>query len=336
MNDDFLRAIPKAELHLHIEGTLEPELLFAIAERNRIALPHASVEALRAAYSFADLQSFLDLYYEGMSVLRFERDFFDLADAYFARARVAGIVHVEFFFDPQAHTGRGIAFETMLDGLWEAARTSQARHGISSRMIMCFLRDLPAADAMATLEAALPYGDRIIGVGLDSAERGNPPAKFQDVFARARAAGWHAVAHAGEEGPPAYITEALDVLKVERIDHGIRCLEDSAVVSRLVAERVPLTVCPLSNVALRAVDRIENHPMARMLAHGLHVTANSDDPAYFGGYVDDNLRALRDGLGMDAAAIVQLARNSFDASFLERAEIAAFQDAVTRAVESVA
>jgi adenosine deaminase len=336
VNDDFLRAIPKAELHLHIEGTLEPELLFAIAERNRVRIPYIDVEALRAAYAFADLQSFLNLYYAGMSVLRFERDFFELAEHYFARARVAGVAHVEFFFDPQAHTARGVPLETVLDGLWEAVRTSEARYGISSRMIMCFLRDLPAADAMATLEAALPYGDRIIGVGLDSAERGHPPAKFREVFARARAEGWHAVAHAGEEGPPSYITEALDVLKAERIDHGIRCLEDPAVVERLVAERVPLTVCPLSNVALRVVDRIGDHPMATMLASGLHVTANSDDPAYFGGYVDDNLCALRDGLGMGMSEVVTLARNSFDASFLPPAEISRYQAEVTRAVETYA
>ena len=313
------RTLPKAELHLHVEGTFEPELIFALAERNRVALPFPSVEALRRAYEFTDLQSFLDLYYAAMNVLRTERDFTELAEAYFARAGAQGVVHAEIFFDPQAHTARGIPFETVIDGLWAAVRESEQRHGISSKLIMCFLRDQSAASAMATLEAALPFGERIVAVGLDSAEVGHPPAKFQRVFERALAEGWKTVAHAGEEGPPAYVWEALDLLKVSRIDHGVRSLEDPALVARLRGERMPLTVCPLSNVKLRVFDTLRDHTLPRMLAEGLVATVNSDDPAYFGGYAGDNFAAVADALALAPSDLVTLARNSFEASFIDAA-----------------
>jgi adenosine deaminase len=308
MTDDFARDIPKAELHLHIEGTLEPELFFELAARNGLVTAHASVDVLRAAYAFDDLQSFLDLYYAGMAVLRTERDFFDLTDAYLRRARTAGVVHAEIFFDPQAHMARGLPFEVALDGIWEALRSSEATYGITTRLIMCFLRDRSPAEALAVLERALPFGDRISGVGLDSAEVGFPPHLF---------AGWHLVAHAGEEGPPAYVYEALDVLHVERIDHGVRSLEDPELVARLRDGRVPLTVCPLSNVRLRVVKRLADHPLGRMLEAGLCATINSDDPAYFGGYVDDNFAGVRSALGLDRGRTIELARNSFEASFLD-------------------
>jgi adenosine deaminase len=317
---DFLAALPKAELHVHIEGTLEPAFLLEAAERNRVRLPYASVQDVQAAYHFTNLQSFLDIYYAGMSVLQHESDFFELAEAYFRRARECGIVHVEFFFDPQAHVQRGVSLDIVVEGLWRAARTSEERYGMTSAMIMCFLRDRPAAEAMATLEAALPYGEHIVGVGLDSAERGHPPSTFADVFARARAEGWRTVAHAGEEGPPEYIRDALDLLHAERIDHGIRCLEDPALVERLRLSRTPLTVCPLSNVKLGAVARIEDHPIAAMLERGLYATVNSDDPAYFGGYLDENFRVLQDALHLERDACVTLARNSIGASFLTGAQ----------------
>jgi adenosine deaminase len=317
-------ALPKAELHLHIEGTFEPELIFALAERNRVRLPYASVDALRRAYEFSDLQSFLDLYYAGMAVLRTEADFAELAHAYLARARAQGVVHAEIFFDPQAHTARGVAFETVLDGLWCAVRESEARYGITSKLIMCFLRDRSAAAAMATLDQAVRYGERIVAVGLDSAEVGHPPAKFAQVFARARAEGWLTVAHAGEEGPPAYVWEALDLLKVARIDHGVRSLEDPRLVARLRDERIPLTVCPLSNVKLRVVDRLCDHPLRRMLDAGLVATVNSDDPAYFGGYVGDNYAQVAEALGLGDDALLTLARNSFEAAFLTAAERKAY------------
>jgi adenosine deaminase len=312
-------AIPKAELHLHIEGTLEPELIFALAERNRVTLPYPSVEALRRAYEFTDLQSFLDLYYAGMNVLRTEHDFAELADAYFVRAREQGVVHAEIFFDPQAHTARGVAFETVIDGLWSAVRESERRFGISSKLIMCFLRDRSAESAMTTLEQALPYGERIVGVGLDSAEVGHPPSKFARVFGRALAEGWKTVAHAGEEGPPAYVREALDVLKVSRVDHGVRSLEDPALVARLRRERIPLTVCPLSNVKLRVFDDLRRHTLGKMLDEGLVATVNSDDPAYFGGYVGDNFAAVAEALALTPNDVVTLARNSFEASFVDAA-----------------
>ncbi|MDT9690685.1 adenosine deaminase [Streptomyces sp. P9(2023)] len=309
--------LPKAELHLHIEGTLEPELAFALAARNGVTLPYADTEALREAYRFSDLQSFLDLYYGLMTVLRTAEDFTELADAYLARAAAQGVRHAEVFFDPQAHAVRGVPMGTVVEGLAAALDRAEERHGVSTRLIMCFLRDESAESALATLEAAKPYLDRITGVGLDSAEVGHPPSKFREVYAAADALGLRKVAHAGEEGPPAYIVEALDVLGVERIDHGLRCMEDPALVSRLVRDRVPLTLCPLSNVRLRAVDVLADHPLASMLAAGLMATVNSDDPAYFGGYVGDNFDAVRDALGVEREQLRTLARNSFEASFLE-------------------
>ncbi|MBH5334706.1 adenosine deaminase [Streptomyces pactum] len=309
--------MPKAELHLHIEGTLEPSLAFALAERNGVVLPFATEEELRAAYSFTDLQSFLDLYYALMAVLRTEDDFADLADAYLARARRQGVRHAEIFFDPQAHTARGVPVGTVVDGLTRALDAAPRRHGITTRLIMCFLRDEGPEAALATFESARPYLDRIAAVGLDSAEVGHPPAAFREVYRRAREAGLKCVAHAGEEGPPAYVWEALDVLGVDRVDHGVRSMEDPELVARLAADQVPLTVCPLSNLRLRVVDRLADHPLPAMLEAGLLVTVNSDDPAYFGGYVDDNFTAVRDALGLDAETLRTLARNSFRASFLD-------------------
>jgi adenosine deaminase len=309
--------LPKAELHLHIEGTLEPELAFALAARNGVELPYADTEELRKAYQFSDLQSFLDLYYELMTVLRTEQDFADLADAYLARAAEQGVRHAEIFFDPQAHAARGVEMGTVVEGLWRALGRSEAVHGVSTRLIMCFLRDESAESAMQTLEAARPHLDRIVGVGLDSAEVGHPPVKFREVYEAAAALGLRRVAHAGEEGPPSYIADALDVLGVERVDHGLRCVEDPALVERLVRDRVPLTVCPLSNVRLRTVDVLADHPLPAMLDAGLLCTVNSDDPAYFGGYVGDNFRAVQDALGLSRERLRELARNSFVASFLD-------------------
>ncbi|WP_042436908.1 adenosine deaminase [Streptacidiphilus albus] len=322
--------LPKAELHLHIEGTLEPELAFALAERNGIDLPYATPEELRSAYAFSDLQSFLNLYYQLTDVLRTEQDFTDLAEAYLVRAAAQGVRHAEIFFDPQAHTGRGVDLGTVVLGLSRALETSRERHGLSTGLILSFLRDLPAEDALKTLADAAPYLHLISAVGLDSAEVGHPPAKFAEVYAAAKEAGLRLVAHAGEEGPPAYIAEALDLLGVERIDHGIRCMEDPELVARLVAEQVPLTVCPFSNVRLRCVDRLEDHPLPAMLEAGLLVTVNSDDPSYFGGYVEDNYRGLRQALGLTDDQLRRLARNSFLASFVDdarRAELLAELDA---------
>ncbi|MFD5323066.1 adenosine deaminase [Streptomyces sp. NPDC127092] len=309
--------VPKAELHLHIEGTLEPELAFALAARNGVTLPYADTAALREAYRFSDLQSFLDLYYGVLAVLRTADDFTELADAYLARAARQGVRHAEIFFDPQAHIARGVPMGVVVEGLGAALDRAEERHGISTRLIMCFLRDEPAESAMATLDAAKPYLDRITGVGLDSAEVGHPPAKFREVYAEAARLGLRRVAHAGEEGPAEYIREALDVLGVERVDHGLRCLEDPSLVERLVRERVPLTLCPLSNVRLRAVDVLESHPLRSMLEAGLVATVNSDDPAYFGGYAGDNFDAVREALGLGPEDLRTLARNSFLASFLE-------------------
>ena len=309
--------LPKAELHLHIEGTLEPELAFDLAARNGVTLPYADTGALREAYRFEDLQSFLNLYYALMAVLRTERDFADLADAYLTRAAAQGVRHAEIFFDPQAHLARGVGMETVVEGLWRVLGDSERTHGVSTRLIMCFLRDESAESALRTLDAAKPFLDRITGVGLDSAEVGHPPARFREVYEAAAALGLRRVAHAGEEGPPEYITEALDVLGVERIDHGLRCLEDPALVARLVRERVPLTLCPLSNVRLRAVDVLERHPLRTMLDAGLLCTVNSDDPAYFGGYAEDNFAAVRSALGIGEEGLRELARNSFLAAFLE-------------------
>jgi len=315
--DATLRTLPKAELHLHIEGTLEPELLFELARRNRVDLPYADVEAVRAAYVFEDLQSFLDIYYAGCTVLQTERDFHALTRAYLGRAAGQGVRHAEIFFDPQTHTDRGIPFEVVLEGITAGLAEGERDLGVTWRLILCFLRHLSAEAAMATLETALPHRDVITAVGLDSSELGNPPSKFAAVFDRARAEGFLTVAHAGEEGPPAYITEALDLLHVRRVDHGVRCLEDDAVVDRLVAEQVPLTVCPMSNVKLRVFPDLAHHNVGRLLARGLCATINSDDPAYFGGYIGDNYAATAEALGLGRDEMVQVARNSFAASFLD-------------------
>lgn len=312
--------LPKAELHLHIEGTLEPELAFALAARNGVPLPYADTEELRTAYLFDDLQSFLDLYYALMAVLRTEDDFTELADAYLTRAAAQGVRHAEIFFDPQAHTARGVPIGAVIEGLGRALESSEEKHGISTQLIMCFLRDRSAESALETLEAAKPYLHRISAVGLDSAEVGHPPAKFREVYAAADALGLRKVAHAGEEGPPAYITEALDVLGVERVDHGLRCMEDPELVKRLVADRVPLTLCPLSNVRLRAIDTLEEHPLRAMMDAGLLCTVNSDDPAYFGGYVGDTFHAVHEALGLEREQLRTLARNSFEAAFLDHDE----------------
>ncbi|MEU2229749.1 adenosine deaminase [Streptomyces vietnamensis] len=309
--------LPKAELHLHIEGTLEPELAFALAARNGVTLPYADTDALREAYRFSDLQSFLDLYYNLMAVLRTAEDFTELADAYLERAAAQGVRHAEIFFDPQAHIARGIPIGVVIEGLGASLDRAEERYGISTRLILCFLRDESAESALATLEAAKPYLHRITGVGLDSAEVGHPPAKFREVYEEAARLGLRRVAHAGEEGPAAYVREALDVLGVERIDHGLRCMEDPSLVDRLARERIPLTVCPFSNVRLRVIDTLAEHPLRAMMSAGLLVTVNSDDPAYFGGYVGDNFDGIRDALGLTEDQLRELARNSFEASFLE-------------------
>lgn len=315
----FIRGLPKAELHLHIEGSLEPEQMFEFARRNGVSLPFANVEEVRAAYAFSNLQDFLDIYYQGMGVLITEQDFYDLTAAYLARAHADAVRHVEIFFDPQGHTARGVAFETVITGITRALDDAEARFGITSKLIMCFLRHLDEADAEATLDEAMPYLDRIDGVGLDSSEVGHPPAKFERVFARARDLGLKIVAHAGEEGPPEYVYEALDLLKVDRIDHGNRSLEDPALVARLAARGITLTVCPLSNLKLCVVDNIAAHPLKIMLDAGLHATVNSDDPSYFGGYVNANYQAVADALDLSKAELVTLARNSFTGSFLDDA-----------------
>ncbi|MFM2301590.1 MAG: hypothetical protein RLZZ84_1326 [Pseudomonadota bacterium] len=321
--DSLIVRLPKAELHLHIEGSLEPEMLFALAARNGVTIPFASVEQVRAAYSFSNLQDFLDIYYQGMAVLLTEQDFDDLTWAYLQRAAADNVRHVEIFFDPQGHTERGVAFETVLGGITRALARGDAQLGITHRLIMCFLRHLPEADAAATLDAALPYLDRIDGVGLDSSELGHPPAKFERVFARARALGLHVVAHAGEEGPPDYVREAIDLLEVERIDHGNRALEDPALAQRIAAAGLALTVCPLSNLRLCVIGDMTQSPVRRMLQLGMKVTINADDPAYFGGYINDNFRAVTAALGLSAGEIVQLAKNSFTGSFLPAAAAAA-------------
>jgi len=318
--DEFIRGLPKAELHLHIEGTLEPELMFEIARRNKVPLRFRSVDEVRRAYQFSNLQDFLDIYYEGAKVLLVERDFHDLTRAYLERAHADGVRHAEIFFDPQTHTGRGVAFETVVTGIRRALAEVEHELRMSSALILCFLRHLSAEAAAATLAEALPFRKWIAAVGLDSSEVGHPPHKFREVFDRAREAGFLTVAHAGEEGPPEYILEALDLLKARRIDHGVRCVEDPELVKRLVAERVPLTVCPLSNVKLRVFDTMGAHNLRRLLEQGVCVTINSDDPAYFGGYVAANFRAARDALGLTRDEIVTLARNSFLASFLSPVE----------------
>jgi adenosine deaminase len=326
----FIAGMPKAELHLHIEGTLEPELAFRLAQRNDVALPYPSVEALRAAYQFTDLQSFLDIYYAGASVLLQEQDFYDLTRAYLERAQADNVLHTEIFFDPQTHTARGVALATVIAGITRALEDAERQWGIGSRLIMCFLRHLNEAEAFATVDAALPFRELIVGVGLDSSERGHPPSKFERVFARCRELGWRVVAHAGEEGPAAYIVEALDLLKAERIDHGVRCVEDPALVERLAREQVPLTVCPLSNVKLRVFPDLSRHNLKQLLAAGLCATVNSDDPAYFGGYVNDNFIAVQEALNLSRDEVCRLASNSFRASFLGEADKQRFCAAVDR------
>jgi adenosine deaminase len=310
--------IPKAELHLHLEGTLEPATIFRFAERNRIRLPYADVDELAARYEFTDLGSFLDLYYANMATLLTAEDFADLTEAYLTRAAAGGVRHTEVFLDPQAHTARGVPLPVVLEGVSHTLDAAEHRHGVSTGLIITMLRDHSAESAMRTLDAILALGTPILGIGLDSAEVGNPPSKFVDVFAKARAAGLHVVAHAGEEGPPSYIWEALDLLRVERVDHGVRCLEDDALVERLATDRVPLTVCPLSNVHLKVVPELAAHPLPAMMRRGLHVTVNSDDPAYFGGYLDDNFDAISQSLGLGAADVETLARHSIEASFLSQ------------------
>ena len=327
----FVRALPKAELHLHIEGTLEPEMMFDLAARNGIDVPFASVEEVRAAYEFSDLQSFLDIYYQGAAVLVTEQDFFDLMYAYLERAAADGVRRAEIFFDPQTHTERGIDFSVFMDGFTRAIAVARDEWGISAALIMCFLRHLPGEAAVATWSEAEPYADLLIGVGLDSSEVGNPPEWFAEAYQLARDAGLHAVAHAGEEGPPAYIVGALDSLGSERIDHGVRSAEDPALVDRLVAEQIPLTMCPLSNVKLRVFDRLEDHNLKELLDRGVRVTINSDDPAYFGGYVLDNYVAIAEALDLSRDDVITLARNSIEATFLsadEKAALLAELDAV--------
>lgn len=317
---DFIRALPKAELHVHIEGTFEPELMFAIAQRNQVEIPYKSVEEVKQAYNFHNLQSFLDIYYAGANVLIQEQDFYDLAWAYFEKCAEDKVVHTEMFFDPQTHTDRGIAFSTVINGLQRACDDAKEKFGISSHLIMCFLRHLSEEAAFKTLEQALPYKDQIIGVGLDSSEVGHPPSKFERVFAKAREAGFLVVAHAGEEGPAEYVWEALDLLKVNRIDHGVRSEEDETLMARLIVEKMPLTVCPLSNLKLCVVDDMAQHNIRRLLQKGVHVTVNSDDPSYFGGYMNDNFVAIAEALDLTKEELKQLAINSFEASFISDVE----------------
>jgi adenine deaminase len=314
--DPLVDSLPKCELHVHIEGTLEPELMFALAARNKIDLPFPSVEAVRRAYQFTQLQDFLDIYYRGMSVLITEQDFFDLAWAYLLRAQADNVCHVEMFFDPQGHTVRGVAFETVVNGLHRACRAASSELGVNASLIMCFLRHLDEDDAERTFDQAQPHLNKIIGVGLDSSEAGRPPSLFKNVFRRARDAGLHLFAHAGEEGPADYVWQALDVLGVDRVDHGNRSLEDDTLVRRLARDRTPLTICPLSNLKLQVVSDLRQHPLRHMMDHDLVVTLNSDDPAYFGGYVNDNYHALQRSLGLTREEIVAITRNSFDAAMM--------------------
>lgn len=314
---DWLNALPKAELHLHLEGTLEPELLFKLAERHGVALPWGDVEALRAAYNFGNLQKFLDLYYAGADVLRTEQDFYDLTWAYLQKCKEQNVIHTEPFFDPQTHTDRGIPFEVVVRGITQALADGEKQLGVTSGLILSFLRHLSEDAAQATLDQALPFRDHFIAVGLDSSEQGHPPSKFKRVFARARAEGFPAVAHAGEEGPPEYIWEALDQLGVVRIDHGVRAFEDERLMARLIDQQIPLTVCPLSNTKLCVFDDMSQHTILKMLDRGLKVTVNSDDPAYFGGYVTENFMALHEGLGMTREQAQRLAQNSLDARLVK-------------------
>ena len=317
---ELIRALPKAELHVHIEGTFEPGLMFEIAQRNQIAIPYQSVEEVKQAYNFHNLQSFLDIYYAGANVLIHEQDFYDLAWAYFEKCAADHVVHTEMFFDPQTHTDRGIAFATVINGLQRACDDAQRKLGISSRLIMCFLRHLSEEAAFETLEQALPFKAQIIAVGLDSSELGHPPSKFERVFAKARELGFLTVAHAGEEGPAEYVWEALDLLKVNRVDHGVRSEEDPQLMQRLIAEKMPLTVCPLSNLKLCVVNDMAEHNIRRLLQQGVQVTVNSDDPSYFGGYMNDNFIAVAEALDLSNEELKQLAVNSFEASFISDAE----------------
>ena len=324
----LIRALPKAELHVHIEGTFEPELMFAIAQRNQIDIPYKSVEDIKQAYNFQNLQSFLDIYYAGAAVLIHEQDFYDLAWAYFEKCAEDNVVHTEMFFDPQTHTDRGIAFEVVLNGLKRACDDAEEKLGISSHLIMCFLRHLSEEAAFQTLVQALPYKHQIIGVGLDSSEVGHPPSKFERVFDKAREAGFLIVAHAGEEGPAEYVWEALDLLKVNRIDHGVRSEEDPVLMQRLIQDKMPLTVCPLSNLKLCVVDDMADHNIRRLLQQGVHVTVNSDDPSYFGGYMSDNFIAITEALDLTENELKQLAINSFEASFISDAQKKAWKDKI--------
>jgi adenine deaminase len=318
--DSLIKRLPKCELHIHIEGSLEPEMVFALARRNGIRLPYSSVEALRQAYRFGDLQDFLNVYYQAMSVLVTEQDFYDLAWAYLARAHADNVRHVEMFFDPQGHTSRGIAFATVIGGLHRAIVDAGEKLGVQASLIMCFLRHLDEADAQRTLDSALAFKDRIVGVGLDSSEKGNPPSKFKHVFARARDAGFFLTAHAGEEGPAGYVWEALDVLGCARIDHGNHSIEDTSLVGRLAREQVPLTMCPLSNLRLRVIDELAHHPLRRLMDKGVLVTVNSDDPAYFGGYVNQNYLAVSAALGLGRTDVATIVRNGIKASLMTAAD----------------
>ena len=327
----LLRAMPMAELHIHIEGSLEPELIFALGQRNGVALPYASVEDLRRAYAFTDLQSFLDIYYAGASVLITEQDFYDMAWAYLERAKADQVLHTEMFFDPQTHTARGVAMQTVIAGLHRACEDARTQLGVSAALILCFLRHLSEEEAFETLEAALPWRDRFMGVGLDSSEVGHPPEKFARVFARCRELGLHLVAHAGEEGPPEYVWAALDVLKVERVDHGVQSAKDAALMRRLAQDRIPLTVCPLSNLKLCVFPDLAQHNIGHLLDAGLIATVNSDDPAYFGGYVNENFLQTFEATGLSARHAYQLAKNSFDASFIDAAQKRRYADLLDEA-----
>ena len=328
---ELLRQMPKAELHIHIEGSLEPELIFALARRNGVALAYASVEALRSAYAFTNLQSFLDIYYAGASVLLKEQDFYDMARAYLLKAAQDNVIHAELFFDPQTHTARGVSMQTVVNGLHRACVDAEVELGISASLILCFLRHLSEEDAFETLEQALPFRDQIIGIGLDSGEVGNPPEKFARVFARCGELGFHLVAHAGEEGPPAYVWTALDVLKVERIDHGVQSSKDALLMQRLAKDRIPLTVCPLSNLKLCVFPDLASHNLRQLLDAGLAATVNSDDPAYFGGYLNENFTQVFAAGALTANHAYRLARNSFEASFLEDAAKARHIDRLDQA-----
>lgn len=332
---NFIQQLPKVELHLHIEGTLEPELMFALAQKNGVQLPYKNVDEVRAAYAFHNLQSFLDIYYAACDVLRTEQDFFDLTWAYLQRVSAQNVKHVEIFFDPQTHTDRGISFDTVIKGIYRALREGEHTLGITSHVILCFLRHLDEDAAFKTLMQALPYKDWIIAVGLDSSESGHPPEKFRRVFARARAEGFLTVAHAGEEGPPEYIWQALDMLEVKRVDHGVRCEEDAVLLERLAKSRVPLTVCPLSNLKLCVFKQLSDHNLKRLLDKGLCVTINSDDPAYFGGYMNENFIATAEALKLSKDDVVQLVRNSMEAAFLcdeHRKALLASLDKASKAV----